>query len=125
MLYGVIEKRSMHGFTYFLISAEAERDITYSPTDVCIRKIFTNPFCRLEKIQRIVSVFLNSRGNGKNIRIENNILRCDLNLIDCNLALTPDERLLRHDAALALALEFRKAGALRYASSASVAATAR
>jgi hypothetical protein len=49
----------------------------------------------------------------------------DLNLIDCNLALSPEERLLRHDAALELAQEFRKAGAARYAQSAPVAATAR
>jgi hypothetical protein len=49
----------------------------------------------------------------------------DLNLIDCNLALSPEERLLRHDAALELAQELRKAGELRYAPSAPVAATAR
>lgn len=43
----------------------------------------------------------------------------DLNLIDLNLALSPEERVLRHAAALALAQEMRKAGeALRAGSDA-------
>jgi hypothetical protein len=49
----------------------------------------------------------------------------DLNLVECNLALTPEERLLRHDSALGLAQAFRKAGELRYAQSSSATATTR
>ena len=49
----------------------------------------------------------------------------DLNLIECNLALTPEERLLRHDAALELAQELRAAGRRHYAQLASAAAAAR
>lgn len=45
----------------------------------------------------------------------------DINLIDCNLALSPEERLLRHDSALELAQALRKAGELSRAQSASVA----
>lgn len=39
----------------------------------------------------------------------------DLNLIDCNLALSPEERLRQHDAALELVLELSKAGEKRHA----------
>ena len=49
----------------------------------------------------------------------------DINLIECNLALTPEDRARRHDEALALALAFREAGELRYAQSALAAAKAR
>ncbi|QYM80840.1 hypothetical protein K0B96_13185 [Horticoccus luteus] len=49
----------------------------------------------------------------------------DLNLIDCNLALSPEQRLLRHDAALELAQELRKAGEARYAQPAPAPAKAR
>lgn len=49
----------------------------------------------------------------------------DINLIDCNLALTPEERLLRHDSALELALALRRAGERKRAQSASVTPTTR
>lgn len=49
----------------------------------------------------------------------------DISLIECNLALTPEERLLRHDSALELAQALRKAGELHRAQSASVTPTAR
>jgi hypothetical protein len=39
----------------------------------------------------------------------------DLSLVESNLALSPEARLLRHDAALELALELRAIGNLHYA----------
>jgi hypothetical protein len=39
----------------------------------------------------------------------------DLSLVESNLALTPEARLLRHDAALELARELRAVGNLHYA----------
>lgn len=45
----------------------------------------------------------------------------DMDLLDTNLALTLEERLLQHDAALELALELRAAGAAMYASPAPAA----
>ncbi|MBW7895421.1 MAG: hypothetical protein H3C27_09940 [Opitutaceae bacterium] len=49
----------------------------------------------------------------------------DLNLVECNLALSIEERLLRHDAALELAQELRKAGESFHAQSAPAPAKAR
>ena len=49
----------------------------------------------------------------------------DLSLVDSNLALTPEERLLRHDSALELVLEMRAAGAALYAKRASASTTPR
>jgi hypothetical protein len=50
----------------------------------------------------------------------------DVNLIELNLALTPEERVLRHQSALELMLAFREAGAaLRRETAAPTSATAR
>ena len=49
----------------------------------------------------------------------------DLSLIDSNLRLSVEERLLRHDAALEFALELRAAGAAMYAQTAPAAESAR
>lgn len=49
----------------------------------------------------------------------------DLTLVDANLALSYEDRVLQHDSALELVLEMSAAGAVLYAKSASSAATAR
>ena len=49
----------------------------------------------------------------------------DLSLIDSNLRLTVEERLLRHDAALELVLKLRAAGAAMYAQTTPAAESAR
>jgi hypothetical protein len=41
----------------------------------------------------------------------------DISMMDSNLDLSAEERLLRHDSALALALELRRAGEIRRAQS--------
>ena len=49
----------------------------------------------------------------------------DLSLVDCNLELTHEQRLLQHDSALELVLEMRAAGAAFYAQAASSPPTTR
>lgn len=49
----------------------------------------------------------------------------DLSLIDSNLRLSYEERLLRHDAALAVVQELRMAGAAMYAPTPPAAESAR
>ena len=49
----------------------------------------------------------------------------DLSLVDSNLALSVEERLLRHDAALEFKLALRAAGEAMYAQAAHSAATPR
>ncbi|MBM3856177.1 MAG: hypothetical protein FJ399_23965 [Verrucomicrobia bacterium] len=49
----------------------------------------------------------------------------DLSLVDSNLALSVEERLLRHDAALEFKLALRAAGEAMYAQAAQAAATSR
>jgi hypothetical protein len=49
----------------------------------------------------------------------------DLSLVDSNLALSVEQRLLRHDAALEFKLALRAAGEAMYAQAASVAPPAR
>ena len=49
----------------------------------------------------------------------------DLSLVDSNLRLSVEERLLRHDSALELVQALRAAGAAMYAQAAPAAASAR
>jgi hypothetical protein len=49
----------------------------------------------------------------------------DLSLVDSNLRLSPEDRLRRHDAALAFKLALRAAGEAMYAQAARAAAPAR
>ena len=49
----------------------------------------------------------------------------DLSLVDSNLALSVEERLLRHDAALEFKLALRAAGEAMYAQAAHAAAASR
>jgi pheromone shutdown protein TraB len=49
----------------------------------------------------------------------------DLDLLDCNLALTVEQRWKQHDAALALALKLEAAGKIRDARLQSVASASR
>ena len=49
----------------------------------------------------------------------------DLSLVDSNLRLTVEERMLRHDSALEFVLELRAAGAAMYAQAAPAAASPR
>jgi len=49
----------------------------------------------------------------------------DLSLVDSNLALTVEQRMLHHDSALEFVQQLRKAGAVKYASVAPSAPTPR
>jgi hypothetical protein len=49
----------------------------------------------------------------------------DLSLVDCNLALSIEDRMLRHDEALEFKLALRAAGEAMYAQAAQAAAPAR
>ena len=49
----------------------------------------------------------------------------DLNLVECNLLLTPEQRLLRHDSALELAQALRQAADQRHAFASSAHPTTR
>src|SRR3970282_601301 len=60
-LNGVIQESGMHGFPDLLISAEAERHIAYTSTDMNTREVFLYPFRSAEKVKGVGSMFLQAR----------------------------------------------------------------
>ncbi len=75
------EKHRMDRLPNAVVTPKGEGNIRQPTRDINVRKFFFDtPRC-LEKIECISRVLLNSRCNGKNIRIENNILARKTNRI--------------------------------------------
>src|SRR5690606_24417464 len=79
---GMIQERCMHRFPHGLVSAKAEGYVAHPSAYVHMRKVLTDPFCSAKEIKGIIPVFINSGCNRENIRIENNVLRRKVHLVD-------------------------------------------
>ena len=75
----------MYSLTDIGVTSEREREIADTSTHMGSGQIPMNPFCRPDKLHGIVVVFLHTRGNGKHVRVENNIKRIHANLIHQNM----------------------------------------
>ena len=72
----------MNSLAYAIIAAEREAHIRNATTDLGARQIFFNPASSVNKIDCVVIVLFNARGNRKDIRIKNNIFGWKANFID-------------------------------------------
>ena len=70
----------MHRLTDIVISTEGERQVAHATTDVCTRQILFDPSGSLDKIHRIIIMFLNTRSHSQYIRVENDIMRIKIHL---------------------------------------------
>ena len=80
-LNGVVQKRGMHRFTHHIVAAEREGDIADSAADLGQRQVLLDPPRRFNEIDRIVVMLLESRRDGQDVRIENNVLWRDTDLL--------------------------------------------
>ena len=64
----VIKKHGMHRLTDIVISTEGERQVAHATTDVCTGQILFDPSGSLDKIHRIIIMFLNTRSHSQYIR---------------------------------------------------------
>ena len=71
----------MHGLSNRIITAEAEAYVTHPTTYFGVRKVFTNPFGRTEKVQCIQAVLLHTRGYWEDVWIENDVFWWEAYLI--------------------------------------------
>ena len=76
----IVKENAVHSFAHMIVSSKAERNIGNTATYFGKRHPFFNLTGSFNKINRVVVVFLNSGGYGKNIGVENNILRGKTNL---------------------------------------------
>ena len=80
-LDGVVQERGVHGFPHRVVAAERERKIRYPARDTHPGQVGADPFHRFDEIQAVARVFLQPGGDRKNVRIENDVVRCEAGLL--------------------------------------------
>ena len=65
----------MHCFTHRVVTTEGEGYVRNTAGDFGAGKVLLDPLSGIEKIDRVVVVLFNTRGNGKNVRVKNDVLR--------------------------------------------------
>src|ERR1700720_3768127 len=75
----------MHRLAHRLVAAERERKIRDAARDMSMREVLPDPARRLDIGDAIAVVLLHAGGDGKDIRIENNVLRRKADLVDKNV----------------------------------------
>ena len=79
----------MNGFANDVIATEGKRDVADATADQCMGQRRLDFSRRFYEIETIAVVFLDSRGNGENIRIENDIGRIEADLVHENVVGSP------------------------------------
>ena len=72
----------MHGFTNIVVSPERETKIAHATADMRSRQVSLNPSCCTDKVYGIVVVLLHTRGNGQDVRVEDDVQRIHSHLVD-------------------------------------------
>ena len=82
---GVIQEHGVDRFAHRIVAAERERHIGHAATDLRVRQMLFYPRGGFDEIHRVVVVLLNAGGDGKNIRIENNVFGQEPDLLHQNV----------------------------------------
>jgi hypothetical protein len=72
----------MHGFAHRLVAAEREREIRNAAGNMRVRQVLPDPARRLDEIDAVIVVLLEPGGDGKDIRIEDDIFRREVEPVD-------------------------------------------
>src|SRR5260370_21189491 len=80
----MIKKGGMHRLAHGVVAAERKRDIAHSSAYLTMRQMCFNPSGSVNKRFRVRIVFLDTGGDRKYVRIENDIFRREANLIHQN-----------------------------------------
>ena len=80
LLRGIIKEYGVDGLTDVIVSTERERQIAHTSAHVCPRQMTPDPSRSLNKVHRIMVVFLHSRSNGQHIRVEDDVMRIETHL---------------------------------------------
>ena len=87
-LDGMIKKRRVHRLAHHVITAKRKGDIAHTTTDLAARQGGLNYARGLDEINCVIIVLLHSRGDGQDVRIENDVLRRETGLFGENLVRT-------------------------------------
>ncbi len=83
-LDGVVQKHRVNRFAHRIIAPEGERHVGYTTAHTGVGQVFPDPAGGLNEIHRVVVVLVNAGGNGKNIRVKNNVLGREAHFVDQN-----------------------------------------
>src|SRR5882724_9896094 len=64
----------MHRFADDIVTAERKRNVADATADTREGKVLLDPFGRADEIDGVVIMFLDARGYGEDVGIENNVL---------------------------------------------------
>src|ERR1043165_1965749 len=101
----VIEKDGVDRFAHGVIAAKAERDVANAPRGLGLRISALQLADRIEKLDRVVGMFLHARPNRHDVRVENDVGRIETDFIgqqfvckgaDLDFVFSGDSLSLRH-----------------------------
>ena len=71
----------MHCLAYVVVAAEREREVAHTAADMCAGQVRANPLRSTNEVERIVVVFAHAGGNGKHVRVEDDVERIHAHLL--------------------------------------------
>ena len=72
----------MHGLAHRLVAAERERQVRHAAGDMRVRQVFSDPARRLDEVEAVIVVLLDSGGDRENIGIEDDVFRREIEMPD-------------------------------------------
>ncbi len=81
-LDGVVQEHGVNRFAHRIVAAKAEGHIGHAARDLGARQVLLDPACGVDEIDRVVVVLFNARGNGKDVRVKDDVFGREVELID-------------------------------------------
>ena len=81
-LDGVVQEDGMDGFAGWIVAAETEGHVRYAARDLRVRQVFLDPARGVDEVDGVVVVLFDTGGDGKDIWIENDVFRREVQRID-------------------------------------------
>src|SRR5439155_25704953 len=79
--YGMVKERGMHGFPDGIVAAKGEGNVADAAADAGTGQVLLDPFGRADEIHRIIIVLLDAGSDRQHVRVEDDVLRGESNLL--------------------------------------------
>ena len=84
-LDGVVQEHGVDRFTCRVVAAERERDVGDAARNFRVRQVLFDPARGVDEVHRIVVVFFDTGGDGKDVRVEDDVFRREADLFGKHL----------------------------------------
>src|SRR5690606_20670838 len=72
-LDGVVEEGRVYGLAYTVVTTEGKGDVAYPAGYMSVRQVLLDPACRPDEVYRVGVVLFDASGDGKDIRVEDDV----------------------------------------------------